>query len=52
MGALGSGKTDVQVVGISASTFAAGDKVRLYAQQNCGAALNVTSAYMCVIRLR
>lgn len=52
VGALGSGKTDVQVVGISASTFAAGDKVRLYAQQNCGAALNVTSAYMCVIRLR
>lgn len=52
VGASGSGKTDVQVVGISASTFAAGGKVRLYAQQNCGAALNVTSAYMCAIRLK
>lgn len=52
VGASGSGKTDVQVVGISASTFAAGEKVRLYAQQNCGTALNVTSAYMCAIRLK
>lgn len=51
-GASGSGKTDLQVIGVSAQTFAAGDKVRLYAQQNCGTALNITSAYMCVIRLK
>lgn len=52
MGASESGKTNMQVLSISAATFSANQTVNLYAHQNCGAALNITSAYMSAIRLK
>lgn len=52
VGASQSGKTQVQAFGVGAYAIGAGEKVRLYAKQNSGAALNVSTAYMSLVRLK
>ncbi len=52
VGASGSGTTVLQVSSVSALGLAAGQKVRLYARQNCGAALNINSVYLNAIRIK